>query len=265
MHSGLWIRFPPPKQTDEWGYVKPDLNWNKATLTIYGDAVTEFVCGGVPLRWAKSLYFSISLECNSLNIFDLCCLALVGSKTKGLWRGPDFYLLPLTVSPTPITRCMMFCACSTMMHSSLNPHSHSQTHTQTWRPPFILTVIIHGPCPRCIHVALHPSTDNCWLLIFFDSLFVITLFYNRLCIKEMHRGIVRDYIALNSDFSMRWYFFLNDYLVKNYVFVNHLQQITALKKENFNLKLRIYFMEERMQQKCDDSTEDIFKTVWYLL
>uniref|UniRef100_A0A3Q1GUZ2 Centrosomin N-terminal motif 1 domain-containing protein n=1 Tax=Acanthochromis polyacanthus TaxID=80966 RepID=A0A3Q1GUZ2_9TELE len=39
-----------------------------------------------------------------------------------------------------------------------------------------------------------------------------------------------------------------------------LQQITALKKENFNLKLRIYFMEERMQQKCDDSTEDIFKT-----
>nr|XP_046230565.1 myomegalin-like isoform X2 [Scatophagus argus] len=37
-------------------------------------------------------------------------------------------------------------------------------------------------------------------------------------------------------------------------------QITALKKENFNLKLRIYFMEERMQQKCDDSTEDIFRT-----
>ncbi|XP_051906465.1 CDK5 regulatory subunit-associated protein 2 isoform X2 [Hippocampus zosterae] len=37
-------------------------------------------------------------------------------------------------------------------------------------------------------------------------------------------------------------------------------QITALKKENFNLKLRIYFMEERMQQKCNDSTEDIFKT-----
>lgn len=43
------------------------------------------------------------------------------------------------------------------------------------------------------------------------------------------------------------------------------QQITALKKENFNLKLRIYFMEERMQQKCDDSTEDIFKTVLCLL
>ncbi|XP_063066939.1 CDK5 regulatory subunit-associated protein 2 isoform X2 [Engraulis encrasicolus] len=37
-------------------------------------------------------------------------------------------------------------------------------------------------------------------------------------------------------------------------------QITAFKKENFNLKLRIYFLEERMQQKCDDSTEDIYKT-----
>ncbi|TRY95006.1 hypothetical protein DNTS_004666 [Danionella cerebrum] len=37
-------------------------------------------------------------------------------------------------------------------------------------------------------------------------------------------------------------------------------QITALKKENFNLKLRIYFLEERVQQKCDDSTEEIFKT-----
>ncbi|XP_053096021.1 CDK5 regulatory subunit-associated protein 2 isoform X4 [Pangasianodon hypophthalmus] len=37
-------------------------------------------------------------------------------------------------------------------------------------------------------------------------------------------------------------------------------QITALKKENFNLKLRIYFLEERVQQKCDDSTEEIYKT-----
>lgn len=49
-----------------------------------------------------------------------------------------------------------------------------------------------------------------------------------------------------------------------FIFV-HPQQITALKKENFNLKLRIYFMEERMQQKCDDSTEDIFKTVLTLV
>ncbi|XP_064420348.1 CDK5 regulatory subunit-associated protein 2 isoform X3 [Latimeria chalumnae] len=37
-------------------------------------------------------------------------------------------------------------------------------------------------------------------------------------------------------------------------------QITELKKENFNLKLRIYFLEERMQQKYDDASEDIFKT-----
>lgn len=38
------------------------------------------------------------------------------------------------------------------------------------------------------------------------------------------------------------------------------QQITNLKKENFNLKLRIYFMEERAQQKFD-SAEDVYKTV----
>ncbi|XP_066569161.1 CDK5 regulatory subunit-associated protein 2 isoform X2 [Amia ocellicauda] len=37
-------------------------------------------------------------------------------------------------------------------------------------------------------------------------------------------------------------------------------QITDLKKENFNLKLRIYFLEERMQQKFDDSSEDIYRT-----
>ncbi|KAI5612920.1 myomegalin isoform X4 [Silurus asotus] len=37
-------------------------------------------------------------------------------------------------------------------------------------------------------------------------------------------------------------------------------QITALKKENFNLKLRIYFLEEHVQQKCDDSTEELYKT-----
>ncbi|KAG2469928.1 MYOME protein, partial [Polypterus senegalus] len=37
-------------------------------------------------------------------------------------------------------------------------------------------------------------------------------------------------------------------------------QITDLKKENFNLKLRIYFLEERMQQKFDGASEDIHKT-----
>nr|XP_032653819.1 CDK5 regulatory subunit-associated protein 2 isoform X5 [Chelonoidis abingdonii] len=36
-------------------------------------------------------------------------------------------------------------------------------------------------------------------------------------------------------------------------------QITDLKKENFNLKLRIYFLEERMQQKFDGPIEDIYK------
>ncbi|KAK2507634.1 hypothetical protein MC885_015479 [Smutsia gigantea] len=37
------------------------------------------------------------------------------------------------------------------------------------------------------------------------------------------------------------------------------QQITELKKENFNLKLRIYFLEERMQQAFDGPTEHIYK------
>ncbi|NWZ20085.1 CK5P2 protein, partial [Asarcornis scutulata] len=36
-------------------------------------------------------------------------------------------------------------------------------------------------------------------------------------------------------------------------------QITDLKKENFNLKLRIYFLEMRMQQKFDGPTEEIYK------
>lgn len=37
-------------------------------------------------------------------------------------------------------------------------------------------------------------------------------------------------------------------------------QITELKKENFNLKLRIYFLEERMQQEFTGPTEHIYKT-----
>ncbi|XP_017358777.1 CDK5 regulatory subunit-associated protein 2 isoform X2 [Cebus imitator] len=37
-------------------------------------------------------------------------------------------------------------------------------------------------------------------------------------------------------------------------------QITELKKENFNLKLRIYFLEERMQQEFQGPTEHIYKT-----
>ncbi|MGH0128581.1 UNVERIFIED_CONTAM: hypothetical protein FKN15_030170 [Acipenser sinensis] len=37
------------------------------------------------------------------------------------------------------------------------------------------------------------------------------------------------------------------------------QHLNDLKKENFSLKLRIYFLEERMQQKYEDSSEDVYK------
>lgn len=39
------------------------------------------------------------------------------------------------------------------------------------------------------------------------------------------------------------------------------QHLNDLKKENFSLKLRIYFLEERMQQKYEASREDIYKRV----
>lgn len=39
------------------------------------------------------------------------------------------------------------------------------------------------------------------------------------------------------------------------------QHLNDLKKENFSLKLRIYFLEERMQQKYEVSREDIYKRV----
>uniref|UniRef100_A0A3B3I3D0 Centrosomin N-terminal motif 1 domain-containing protein n=1 Tax=Oryzias latipes TaxID=8090 RepID=A0A3B3I3D0_ORYLA len=38
---------------------------------------------------------------------------------------------------------------------------------------------------------------------------------------------------------------------------NHLND---LKKENFSLKLRIYFLEERIQQKFEESSEDVYRT-----
>ncbi|XP_061406262.1 CDK5 regulatory subunit-associated protein 2-like isoform X1 [Lethenteron reissneri] len=38
------------------------------------------------------------------------------------------------------------------------------------------------------------------------------------------------------------------------------QQIAELKKENFSLKLRIYFLEERVQEGCDGATEDVYRT-----
>nr|XP_054526091.1 uncharacterized protein LOC112204998 isoform X1 [Pan troglodytes] len=37
------------------------------------------------------------------------------------------------------------------------------------------------------------------------------------------------------------------------------KHLNDLKKENFSLKLRIYFLEERMQQKYEASREDIYK------
>ncbi|XP_056408604.1 CDK5 regulatory subunit-associated protein 2-like [Hyla sarda] len=37
------------------------------------------------------------------------------------------------------------------------------------------------------------------------------------------------------------------------------KQITELKKENFNLKLRIYFLEEQVQRRCDTSNDELHR------
>uniref|UniRef100_A0A8U8BC90 Centrosomin N-terminal motif 1 domain-containing protein n=1 Tax=Geospiza parvula TaxID=87175 RepID=A0A8U8BC90_GEOPR len=37
--------------------------------------------------------------------------------------------------------------------------------------------------------------------------------------------------------------------------------LNDLKKENFSLKLRIYFLEERVQQKGEDSRDDVYRRV----
>uniref|UniRef100_A0A8C2GH80 Centrosomin N-terminal motif 1 domain-containing protein n=1 Tax=Cyprinus carpio TaxID=7962 RepID=A0A8C2GH80_CYPCA len=39
------------------------------------------------------------------------------------------------------------------------------------------------------------------------------------------------------------------------------QHLNDLKKENFSLKLRIYFLEERIQQKFEDSSDEIYRTI----
>lgn len=39
------------------------------------------------------------------------------------------------------------------------------------------------------------------------------------------------------------------------------QHLNDLKKENFSLKLRIYFLEEKIQQKFEDSSDDVHRTV----
>ncbi|KAI4871744.1 hypothetical protein NFI96_029487 [Prochilodus magdalenae] len=38
------------------------------------------------------------------------------------------------------------------------------------------------------------------------------------------------------------------------------QHLNDLKKENFSLKLRIYFLEERIQQKYENNSEDVYRT-----
>lgn len=39
------------------------------------------------------------------------------------------------------------------------------------------------------------------------------------------------------------------------------QHLNDLKKENFSLKLRIYFLEEKIQQKFEQSEDDVHKRV----
>jgi len=39
------------------------------------------------------------------------------------------------------------------------------------------------------------------------------------------------------------------------------QQIAEMQKENFSLKLRIYFLEERMKKEWDGSGDDVHKIV----
>uniref|UniRef100_A0A8B9V5H9 Centrosomin N-terminal motif 1 domain-containing protein n=1 Tax=Anas zonorhyncha TaxID=75864 RepID=A0A8B9V5H9_9AVES len=42
------------------------------------------------------------------------------------------------------------------------------------------------------------------------------------------------------------------------------QHLNDLKKENFSLKLRIYFLEERVQQKGEGSRDDVYRRVSHL-
>jgi len=57
----------------------------------------------------------------------------------------------------------------------------------------------------------------------------------------------------------------NVYVLTSLLFYWHvylpLQQIAELQKENFSLKLRIYFLEERTKKEFDGSGEDIYKIV----
>jgi len=44
-------------------------------------------------------------------------------------------------------------------------------------------------------------------------------------------------------------------------FIYFLQQISDLKKENFSLKLRIFYMEERMMEQFSGDHDQLWKTV----
>lgn len=145
---------------------------------------------------------------------------------------------------------MLLPARSTMMHSPLHTHVHSHTH----KGPLISAQAPSLPCNmfsthkerRCTarntsgikQSTIKPIVLHSLPYVLSQLLFPLMFSFNP-C-YPIKSGLFRCSTRLFSDL---------------------LQQITALKKENFNLKLRIYFMEERMQQKCEDSTEDIFKTV----
>uniref|UniRef100_A0A3Q3G0F8 Centrosomin N-terminal motif 1 domain-containing protein n=1 Tax=Labrus bergylta TaxID=56723 RepID=A0A3Q3G0F8_9LABR len=45
------------------------------------------------------------------------------------------------------------------------------------------------------------------------------------------------------------------------IFLCRANHLNDLKKENFSLKLRIYFLEEKIQQKFEESGDDVHKRV----
>ncbi|KAM4663375.1 CDK5 regulatory subunit-associated protein 2 [Discoglossus pictus] len=67
----------------------------------------------------------------------------------------------------------------------------------------------------------------------------------------------QDHYTVSSGFGS----YVNDQLSLNraHTMKDFEMQIADLKKENFNLKLRIYFLEEQVQQKCDGSSEDLYR------
>ena len=113
---------------------------------MYGDEVCVW---GRRVGWVK-VYIS-AFERNAC--WDVLARAAgLASWLEVLQRGPDSCLLPLTVYPTPITRCMLFPAYSTMMHSPLHTHSHSNTHTRMKASLHFNMNHAHDPFLPCKHV-----------------------------------------------------------------------------------------------------------------